>query len=68
VEKEVVGQPTATLDDAVLDAGACGAAMRVVEEAAAARVGGPWRRRSAAGALKLRPDVQRERRVRGECG
>jgi hypothetical protein len=50
VEEEVVGQLVATLHAATLDAGACGAAARVVEEAAAAQVGGPWRRRPAAGA------------------
>lgn len=48
--------------------GACGAAARVMEEAAAARVGGPWRRRPAVGALELRPDVRRERLARAECG
>ena len=40
VEEEVAGRPVATLDATTLDAGACGAAARVVEEAVAARGGG----------------------------
>ena len=40
VEEKVAGQPVATLYATTLDAGACGVAARVVEEAVAARGGG----------------------------